>query len=93
MNNNIIVLALVLGAAYFILNKRGGANYTPTIDKRQALINEYPELVEVYRMTSYEINDVYDFMFNYIKRGTRPQQGSRLYNSITAIGIKYNIFT
>lgn len=45
------------------------------------------------RMTNAEIHSTYDFIFNYFLKSKKVPEGNSLYNSISAISDKYNIFT
>lgn len=40
-----------------------------------------------------EVNTAYDYVFNYIKKGTRPAPGSALAQAVAVISAKYNIMT
>jgi hypothetical protein len=70
------------------------------LNKRQAVLNwntqhggdiSFASIVS--SMSDSEINAVYDYLYNYIDKGTRPAEGSYLYNQIQTISSKYNIFT
>jgi len=44
-------------------------------------------------MNKQEIEDTFEFVFNYHKKGKRLDKNSRLYISIANISEKYNVFT
>ena len=44
-------------------------------------------------MSDQEVEEVYDFIFDYFQKGVKPAPGSDLYNEMNAISAKYNIFT
>lgn len=45
------------------------------------------------QLTDDEVNTVYDFIFHYVVKGTKPAPDSELYTKMEAINSKYNLFT
>lgn len=98
---NVGLLLILAGAAAWFLLKPGSGTGS---DKKGALLswaqttgstsNEIAHFTSaITYMTVSEISSTYDYVFNYIKKGTRPPQGSPLYNAILAISSKYDIFS
>jgi hypothetical protein len=88
------------GLLFFIMKNKYTASAGSDLNKRQAVLNwntqhggdiSFASIVS--SMSDSEINAVYDYLYNYIDKGTRPAEGSYLYNQIQTISSKYNIFT
>ncbi len=101
MNNKekstLIAIAFLAFGIYWFTNKK-------SINKRQALIDlannsqdseqskaNFSQIVN--SMTDSEINDVYTFIFDFVKKGKSIPKNSALYQNIAIISSKYNIFT
>jgi hypothetical protein len=95
----LLILGLVGIGGYLFLKSQSGTS-GQTDSQRAALLawesgsgdDAYWRQV-ISQMSDAEINATYQYVFNYILKGTRPPAGSDLYNQIMAIGSKYNIFT
>jgi len=70
-------------------------------NKRQALINlarntsgDKAAIEAIFRqMTNAEVGITYEYIFNWVNKGRKLEQGSPLWQQVQAIGTKYNIFT
>jgi hypothetical protein len=92
--------ALVAGSVYLLLRATTGSG-----SKRQALISAFNAMPATImtaadkqrlsaaftEMTSSEIDSVYTWYFDYVRKGILVPQGSDLYNSIMALDAKYQI--
>lgn len=103
MKKDIIVPILLIGAFLLLSNQSGGVS-TNTTAKRQQLIQyvqsggDSPETKQrvtgIFQiMSDAEINAVYVFIFDYVKKERKVPAGSLLQQQIAAISAKYNIFT
>jgi hypothetical protein len=97
MKKDFLIVGLIAVAALYFLKSGSGSS---TESKRQSLLSwgvsgsDYERWrTIVLQMSPAEIASTYTFVFDYVQKDIRVPQPSDLFNQISAISIKYQIFT